>query len=66
MLLCDLLMRAGYGAPTLISYADCYPQHRPEMSTLIQSVLLAEASVDELVSFQLRLLLEAQERLRAK
>lgn len=61
MLLCDLLMLAGYGAPTLVSYVDCYHMHREELSALVRSVLLGEADPGELVALQLRFLLEAQE-----
>jgi Fic family protein len=63
MLLCDLLMRAGYSAPTLVSYIDNIQPHKSEWSTLLRSVLLGERGADELVSHHLRTLLEAQANL---
>lgn len=63
MLLCDLLMRAGYAAPTLVSYVDSAKLHRREWSSQLRSVLLGESEANELVSLQLRTLLEAQARL---
>lgn len=63
MLLCDLLMRAGFGAPTLVSHNDSTQHHRGDLQMMMRSVLLGKRGASELVSFHLHTLLEAQARL---
>lgn len=60
LLMCDLLSRAGFGAPTLVAYVAVHCRRAEQWAALMDSACLGQAGADELVSFQLRMLAEAQ------
>ena len=60
MLMCDLLSHAGFGAPTLVSYITVHRRRAWEWAELMDNAGLGRAGADELVSFQLGMLQEAQ------
>ena len=60
MLLCDLLSRTDFGAPTLVSYIGVHRRRAEQWAALMDLAGIGQACADELVAFQLDMLKEAQ------
>ena len=60
LLMCDLLARAGFGAPTLVAYVAVHRRRESQWDALMDSACLGRVGADELVSFQLRMLAKAR------